>query len=144
MPNRRIHRKVERTPEEQERSRAAREQFQREQLSPDDLSAQGDHFLPLGEVLGRHAITVQLREERKRQGLTLRELSERTGIDEPALSRLETGKNANPTLDTLDRVAAALGKVLTCDLRDREPPRLGGDNKAAAPVAAVPGGGQPG
>jgi DNA-binding Xre family transcriptional regulator len=62
----------------------------------------------------------KLRDERKQQGLTLRELSDRTGIDEPALSRLETGKNINPTLDTLDRVAAALGKVISCSLRDKE------------------------
>jgi DNA-binding Xre family transcriptional regulator len=121
MASQRIHRKVERGAAEKERIRAARVQFQREKPSEDDLLAQGHLFLPLGEVLGRRAITVQLREERKRQGLTLRELTERTGIDEPALSRLETGKNANPTLDTLDCIASALGKVLTCELRDKQP-----------------------
>jgi hypothetical protein len=67
-----------------------------------------------------------LREERKRQGLTLRVLSKRTGIDEPALSRLETGKNINPTQETLDRIAYALGKVLSFQLRDRQSPEITG------------------
>jgi transcriptional regulator with XRE-family HTH domain len=34
------------------------------------------------------------------------------GIEQPALSRLESGHTPNPTLDTLWRFAAALGKRL--------------------------------
>src|SRR5262249_27347850 len=60
-----------------------------------------------------------LREERQRQCLTLRDLAERTGIDEPALSRLETGKNLNPTWETLARVAKALGLAFEVGLKDR-------------------------
>jgi transcriptional regulator with XRE-family HTH domain len=49
--------------------------------------------------------------------LTLARLSARCGIDQPALSRLENGHTPNPTLDTLLRYAAALGKrlVLTAE-----------------------------
>ena len=45
-------------------------------------------------------------------GLTLAEVSARCGIDWPALSRLENGHNRNPTLDTLWRYAAAVGRRL--------------------------------
>ena len=38
--------------------------------------------------------------------------------DQAALSRLETGKNANPTLETMNRIAAALGNTITCALKD--------------------------
>ena len=93
---------TERTPEEKARIRALREQFLREKPSQEDLESQGHVFLPLEQVLNRQRLVQKLRDERKQQGLTLRELSDRTGIDEPALSRLETGKNINPTLDTLD------------------------------------------
>ena len=51
----------------------------------------------------------RLRKAREATGLTLAQLSEQTGIDEPSLSRLETGKTLNPTVATLFRVAAALG-----------------------------------
>ena len=51
MSSQRVHQKIERTAEEAERIRAAREQFQREKPTPDDLLDQGHHFLPLGEVI---------------------------------------------------------------------------------------------
>ena len=40
------------------------------------------------------------------------------GIDQPALSRLENGHTPNPTLDTLWRYAAALGKRLVLSAQD--------------------------
>ncbi|HKI36355.1 MAG TPA: helix-turn-helix transcriptional regulator [Gemmataceae bacterium] len=40
----------------------------------------------------------------------------RTGVDPPALSRLETGKMLNPTLATLHQWAEALGQKLDVDL----------------------------
>jgi hypothetical protein len=61
-------------------------------------------------------------------GFTLAEVSRRCGIDQPALSRLENGHNQNPTLDTLWRYAAAVGRrlVLTTEaLRDTRPMRGG-------------------
>ena len=63
---------------------------------------------------------------REAAGLTLAEVSRRCGIDQPALSRLETGHNKNPTLDTLWRYAAAVGRrlVLTTEaIRDTRPTR---------------------
>ena len=46
---------------------------------------------------------------RREKGITQKELSERTGIAQGDISKLENG-NANPSVKTLKRVAAALGK----------------------------------
>ena len=45
-------------------------------------------------------------------------LSARCDIDQPALSRLENGHTPNPTLDTLWRYSAALGKRLVLTAED--------------------------
>ena len=45
-------------------------------------------------------------------------MKSRCGIDPPALSRLENGHTPNPTLDTLWRYAAALGKRLVLTVGD--------------------------
>ena len=47
-----------------------------------------------------------LKAERERQGLSLSDVSERCGVEKGAISRLENGLNANPTLDTIRRCAA--------------------------------------
>ncbi len=65
----------------------------------------------------RQALAV-LRAERERQGLSLADMNERTGIDRAALSRLENNEEANPTLATLERYADALGKQLVVLLSD--------------------------
>jgi transcriptional regulator with XRE-family HTH domain len=67
-----------------------------------------------------HQVVAWLKQERERQNLTLAEMSKRTGIDQAALSRLETGKNSNPTFDTLCRVAAALGKAICFSFQDTD------------------------
>lgn len=61
---------------------------------------------PLRQVLGA------LHAERERQGLSLADIKERSGIDRAALSRLENNEEANPTLATLERYAAAVGKQM--------------------------------
>ncbi len=61
---------------------------------------------PLRQVLAA------LRAERERQGLSLADINERTGIDRAALSRLENNEDANPTLTTLERYAEAVGKQM--------------------------------
>lgn len=53
-----------------------------------------------------------LKAERERQGLSLADMRERTGIDRAALSRLESGQHPNPTIATLMRYARALGKTI--------------------------------
>lgn len=59
-----------------------------------------------------------LKAERQSQGMTLRELEDRTGIGSGALSRLENDPEPNPTIQTLQRIALALGKQITVQLSD--------------------------
>ena len=62
----------------------------------------------------------QLKAAREAQGLSLADLTERTGMDRSALSKLETGQRPNPTLETLARYAEAVGKRLVVSLTDAE------------------------
>jgi predicted RNase H-like HicB family nuclease/DNA-binding XRE family transcriptional regulator len=56
------------------------------------------------------ALRVLLRRARREEGLTLDALAERLGMSTQALRRLER-RGANPTLETLDRVASALNRT---------------------------------
>jgi DNA-binding Xre family transcriptional regulator len=59
---------------------------------------------------------VELKRARQDRGLSLSEISRRSGIDLASLSRLEAGKNPNPTFETLCRYADALGLRLELSL----------------------------
>lgn len=50
----------------------------------------------------------RIKELRKARGLSQERLSEKVGIDPKHLSRIEVG-NSYPSLDTLERIATALG-----------------------------------
>ncbi len=52
---------------------------------------------------------------RRRQGLSQRELAERLGMKQPHIARLEAGLHT-PSVDTLVRVARALGASLRIDV----------------------------
>jgi ribosome-binding protein aMBF1 (putative translation factor) len=119
-PVRHEFRRATRTPEETARLRADRERYQRDKPTPEQLLAEGGHsnFTTMGEFMFLRNIMWQLRKERERQGMTLAQLSKRTKIDQAALSRLENRSHANPTLDTLYRIADALGKRIRCELQD--------------------------
>ncbi len=58
-----------------------------------------------------HAVIQAMIDARKASGLTQRELSERTGIAQGDISKLENG-NANPSIRTLQRLANAMGMVV--------------------------------
>ena len=57
------------------------------------------------------AIVQAMINARKESGLTQKQLSDRTGITQADISRLESG-NANPSLRTLQRLAEGLGMKL--------------------------------
>lgn len=54
------------------------------------------------------AIVQAIIDARKASGLTQKQLSERTGIAQADISKLESG-NANPSIKTLQRLAAGMG-----------------------------------
>lgn len=62
----------------------------------------------------------ELKSARESQGLSLADLRKRTGMDRSAISKLENGQRENPTLETLVRYAAAVGKRLVLRLEDAE------------------------
>ncbi|MCE9533282.1 MAG: helix-turn-helix domain-containing protein [Planctomycetes bacterium] len=68
--------------------------------------------VPLGRVMELRRLGSTLRQEREKQNLTQAQLAAKIGMDEPAISRIEKGLNLNPTLDTLNRIAAGLGKEI--------------------------------
>lgn len=59
-------------------------------------------------------------EARKESGLTQKELSEKTGITQADISKMENG-NANPSLHTLMRLAAGMGKILKIEFLNAAP-----------------------
>jgi DNA-binding XRE family transcriptional regulator len=67
----------------------------------------------LGELLK------QLKAAREERGLSLSDLTDLTGMDRSAISKLEAGQRPNPTVDTLVRYAEAVGKHLVVSLVDR-------------------------
>jgi ribosome-binding protein aMBF1 (putative translation factor) len=61
---------------------------------------------------------------RTQAGLTQRELAERMGTTQSVISRLEEGGGARNRLDTLARVAGALGRHLVVSFPEKIPARL--------------------
>jgi hypothetical protein len=117
------HAKVQWSAEDRARHQAIREKFRNWHPSPEELIASGEgaNFDLHGEYHELRPFVAEIKRIREATGLTLAEVSRRCGIDQPALSRLENGHNKNPTLDTLWRYAAAVGRrlVLTTEaIRD--------------------------
>lgn len=106
------------TPEEKQRVEEARRLVATEK---DEILAKARKYkaeydashAPLSDALG------MLKAERIRQGLSLADLQERTGIERSNLSKLESEADLNPTVATLSRYAEALGKKLVVALEDR-------------------------
>ena len=93
-----------------------RHQLVREEIAK-ELPAIRDRAKKRLDLLKREGTPIRqlvasMKAERERQGLSLADLNERTGIDRAALSRLETNEDANPTLNTLERYASAIGKSM--------------------------------
>lgn len=103
----RIYRKA--SDEERKRHTTVQEQIE---VELPDIKQRARHRLSLikKECTPLRQVLAALRAERERQGLSLSDINERTGIDRAALSRLENNENANPTLATLERYAEAVGK----------------------------------
>jgi DNA-binding Xre family transcriptional regulator len=118
----RIFRQTKLTKREAERDRRIREEVQKEYPPGQKVVIRKDPTIPAtqGDIWALHDFILDLKEERLRQNLTLQDIQDATGIDRAVLSRLETGKNLNPTFATLSRYAWALGKTLSIMLAERE------------------------
>ena len=63
------------------------------------------------ELEVEYAIMNEMLRARKELGMSQQELSTKTGITQPDISKLENGK-ANPSIGTLKKIAEAFGKKL--------------------------------
>lgn len=63
------------------------------------------------ELTAAQALGADLAEARHARRLTQQDLSDLSGIPQPEISRIESGR-ANPTLETVSRLATALEKKL--------------------------------
>jgi len=127
MGAKRLHRKIDRTPEEQARLQEVRKHFQQRRPSPDDLAASGEFNRPLphGVYLSMRQAVAALKNAREQAGLSLAEVAKRAGIGKAGLSRLEGGQQLNPSLSTLSRWARAVGKRWSWQLEDDPDARAG-------------------
>ena len=78
-----------------------------------DASALGDH-------LDFAVFLASARKEREARGLTLSEVAARMGCDHAAVSRLESGKQPNPTVNTVMRYVEAIGLRIAWGLTERD------------------------
>jgi transcriptional regulator with XRE-family HTH domain len=90
-----------------------REQIARE--LPDLVERHHERSAALDQL---QTLLAQLKTARKRRGMSLADLTDATGMDRAALSRLEAGRRLNPTVDTLVRYAEAVGKRLVVSLAE--------------------------
>jgi len=114
MKARRIFRANRKTPEERAREKTLREKIQKGKPSFEDLIRAGecdpDAVMTMGMYFDIQRALQALKQERKRSGLSIGDVAERSGLDRAVISRLENGKQDNPTVATLMRYAAAVGK----------------------------------
>jgi transcriptional regulator with XRE-family HTH domain len=115
-------RKASRTPEARDRHAAIRARYrdkpglkeliERGEVAPDRITTQG-------AVIGLHKALAKLMQIRKAKGLSLTEVAKGSGLAAPALSRLESGRQATFTFETLARYAAGVGMDLEITVQCR-------------------------
>jgi transcriptional regulator with XRE-family HTH domain len=119
-----IHAEV-RAPKRRAEEAAVHEHYRKDRPGREELIRGGEidpeRGLTMGALVALHRVLAELKRIRESRGLTAVEVSRRAGIAPAAMSRLESGRNSNPTFETLSRYAAALGADLTLDVRKRTP-----------------------
>jgi ribosome-binding protein aMBF1 (putative translation factor) len=113
MTMKRIIRDRRLTPEE-----AAKYKAIREKVAEDLPNLIARHHARMASLDQLRELLQQLKAAREAKGLSLADLTELTWMDRSALSKLETGQRANPTVETLVRYAEAVGKRLVVSLTD--------------------------
>jgi DNA-binding XRE family transcriptional regulator len=121
--------------EERVREQALRDKLQREKPSLEDLIRDGGcdaaTVMTMGMYFEVQTALQALKQERERCGLSISVVAERSGLDRAVVSRLENGKQDNPTIATLMRYAAALGKRFLWTFDDLSAEVTGKNGKAA-------------
>ncbi len=79
--------------------------FLKKQLQDEEFRKEYEALQP------ERAVIQAIIDARQNSGLTQKELSERTGIAQGDISKLENG-NANPSIRTLQRLAEGMGMML--------------------------------
>lgn len=100
-----INRKL--TAAERKRHQAIREDVL---ANMDAIKARGRAAIETRDNLRQ--VMQDLKAKRPDKGLSLSDVSSRCNIDKARLSRLENDPDANPTIDTLGRIAQAIGVEL--------------------------------
>lgn len=85
--------------------------FLAEQLQDEEVKKEYDALEP------EFAVVQEIINARKIKGLTQKELSQKTGIAQSDISKLEKG-NGNPSIKTLQRLANAMNKKLKIEFVD--------------------------
>ncbi|MCI0741944.1 MAG: helix-turn-helix domain-containing protein [Gemmataceae bacterium] len=113
MKARRIFRANRKSAEARASERAIREKLQAEKPALEDLVRSGecdpDDVMTMGMYFDVQKALQALKRDRKRLGISISAVAERSGLDRAVVSRLENGKQDNPTVATLMRYAAAIG-----------------------------------
>ncbi len=134
MKARRIFRQSGKTAEERVREQALRVKLQKERPSLDDLIRSGecdpDAVMTMGMYFDVQRALAALKRERQRSGLSITDVAKQSGLDRAVVSRLENGKQDNPTVATLMRYAAAVGKRFLWSYEDLATEVRGGDGRA--------------
>ena len=134
MKARRIFRASRKTSEERVREQALRDKLQKERPSLEDLVRSGacdpDAVMTMGMYFDIQRALQALKRERAQSGLSIGDVAERSGLDRAVVSRLENGKQDNPTVATLMRYAAAVGKRFLWSYEDLPTKVTGGNGKA--------------
>ena len=88
--------------------------FLAERLKDPEIRAEYDALEP------EFSLMQAMIDARKNSGLTQKQLSERTGIAQSDISKLESG-NGNPSLRTLERLAKGMGMRVQIEFKPLKP-----------------------
>ena len=133
MSAQRIFRANRKTAAERAREHEIRARLQEEKPSLEDLIRDGaceaDAVMTMGMYFDVQRALQALKKDRQQCGLSIADVAERSGLDRAVISRLENGKQDNPTVATLMRYAAALGKRFVWSYRDTSGKVMEGNGK---------------
>jgi predicted transcriptional regulator len=88
-----------------------------------------DAVMSMGMYFDVQQAIQALKGNRERRGLSIGDLAECSGLDRAVISRLENGKQDNPTVATLMRYAAAIGQRFVWSYEPLPTKAVKGDGK---------------